>query len=99
MAQQATLKELADLDHQLKERNLIENKHTTYTLGELDLLYHELAAAASSKKILVQNQINRRREKDRVKSEADALAAQHDQLKRRFAEEITAFAGTSERLR
>jgi hypothetical protein len=89
----ATLRELADLDQQLKERNLLDNKHTEYTYGEADLLYHELAAAASARKLLLENQKNRRREKDRLKAEADALGQANDQLKRRFAEHIGQFAG------
>ena len=91
------LQALADLDHQLKERSLLENKHTQYTMGEVELLYQELAAAASSKVVLVQNQLIRRREKDRLKAEADALAQANDALKRTFATAINDFSGTPSR--
>lgn len=90
---ESRLVDLAEVDRQLHEYNVFDNKHTDYTLGELELVFSELKSSAANKLILINNQIARRAEKARNKAAMEQVLAANDELKRKFAAQCDSFNG------
>jgi len=86
------LSELEEVDRKLREYNVLDNKHTTFTLGELELIFSDLTSSTTNKLALIESQIARRQERQRNKNAIEQVLASNDALKRAFASKASDFA-------